>query len=242
MKDKDPKDDLGKFNLFKNIVVLTKKYGKKNVMFSLLIFIIFATMTFLALLIKDIDVNKVLDRYNSNQEQTHQEGIEKRQRADDLIPDILDAVRLNSKADRVMILEFHNGSKNSADLPFFHFTATYESINLNNDTIDEVADQYKNQNTGSYATVLRKIKKNGFIYSADIDLEPKSRVLKKLDKNDIESFYICEIYDRAGVATALLSIASNHSNGLDTVYIDKNIHKITAKLGRLLSGINYQLE
>lgn len=227
-----------KFNLFQNIVVLTKKYGKKNMMFSLLIFIIFATMGFLAYLIKDIDVNKVFDRYNANQEIIHQEGIEKRQQADDLVPDILDAVRLRSKADRVMILEYHNGLKNSADLPFYHFTATYESIDLNNDTIYEVADQYKNQNTGSYASILKQIKKNGYIYSADITSEPKSRVLRKLDKNEIESYYICEIYDSAGVPSALLSIASNKTDGIDKDYIDKNIYKITAKIGRLLTGIN----
>lgn len=121
--EKEKDGFLGRFKIFKNIVELNSKYSKWTILYSVLVLFFVYNI-----IINPLNIDKYIDRYTSKQEDMHLKGIQKRQQADNMIPPILDALRLKSGADRVMLLEFHNGSQNSADLPFYHFSATYERI------------------------------------------------------------------------------------------------------------------
>lgn len=231
MEDKN-KSFFDRFNLFDKIVKLITKHGKVTVMYGVVILLLVYNI-----LLNPIDLNKILERYDAKLEEAHKEGIQKRQRADEEIPTILEALRLKCGADRVMLLEFHNGSKNSADLEFYHFTATYEIINEDNDSIDFVNDQYRNQNTGNYYTLFNKLRKDRYLYSSDLD-EDNSKFVKKMQKNDVQTFYLCAVYDDSNDLIGVLSISSNQNNGLDEGKLNRITPVITHKIANLITGIN----
>lgn len=222
-----------KFNVFKKIVEITSKHGKLTTLFSVVILFFVYNI-----LINPVNVDKYLDRYTDKQEDIHKEGLLKRQQADNLIPSILDVLRFESGADRVMLLEFHNGSQNSADLPFYHFSATYESIDSGNDSIDYINDQYRNQNAGNYNIILQKIKRDRYIYSSDIELDENNKIVRKMEKNDVDSYYICAVYNDSNQVIAILAITSNHINGLDENQLNRITPGITHRISNLISGIN----
>lgn len=233
MEKQDKEDMIGKFNIFKNLVELTSRYGKTTMFFSVVIaFLLYNIFA------NPIKLDKIIDRYIDTQDDIHQKGMLKREQANNAIPNILDKLLFQAGADRVMLLEFHNGGANIVDLPFDHFTATYERVDESKDSIEYIADQYRNQSTGNYIELLQKLKKDRYIYSTDIELEDNSRIIRKMERNEVDSYYICAIYNDGGRVIGILSITSNKINGLDESQLNRITPAITHQLSNLISGIN----
>lgn len=221
-----------KLNFFLQIAEAINKYGKGTVAFSVIILFLV-----LNLIINPINLEKILDKWNTKTEMEHQLGLERRQNADILVPNMLNNLLLKINADRVMLLEFHNSGMNKSNLPFFHFSATYEVIDEYNETIEYVADQYYYQRTGDYSNIIEQLKRVRCIYYDDIQLEQSDKVIKRLLKNNVRSAYISAIYDDSGQLVAIMTITSDTPNKFN----HNELMQITAKpcqqIGHLLTGI-----
>jgi hypothetical protein len=221
-------------NLLNTIVALTKKYGKGTVLFSLMIFL------FYILFIK-IDIVRLMyyKDFTKYENALHEEGLKKRGQADMIIPPLLDNIRIELNANRVILCEFHNGGDNIANLPFKHFSATYESIDCNDTTIHKVANEYYYQRTGDYYDLLNELSKYGYFYSSDISLirntHPELYYIFFRDKD--KSVYITEIN---GIKTpiGMIYIASKKTP-LNLAKINDILQPILQKLSLLLEGISY---
>ena len=83
----------------------------------------------------------------ANEQQTeksiaeHSEQMEVRKEIKPVVDNVLMKVLQSTNADRAFILELHNGSSNTAGLPFVHCTMTYE---VNRDSIENVDEDYQN--------------------------------------------------------------------------------------------------
>lgn len=83
----------------------------------------------------------------ANEEQTeqniaeHSEQMEVRKEIKPMVDNVLMNVLQSTDADRAFILELHNGSSNTAGLPFVHCTMTYE---VNRDSIENIDEDYQN--------------------------------------------------------------------------------------------------
>lgn len=220
-------------NWLEKIVKLTKEYGKGTVLFSIIIFLLYSN--FIKNDISSITNYKDFLRYENKE---HDDGLIKRSNADMIIPPLLDNIRIELNASRVILFEFHNGGDNIANLPFKHFSATYESINDRDTMMHRIADEYYYQRTGDYYNLLNELQKYGYFYVANISLIKNSYpelYYKFLRDKDI-SVYITEIN---GVRTpiGMIYIASNKTP-LNLARINDVIQPILQKLSLLLEGIS----
>ena len=226
-----------KLNFFIQIAEAINKYGKGTVAFSVIILFLV-----LNLIINPINLEKILDKWNTKTEMEHKLGLKKRQNADILIPSILNNLLLKTNADRVMLLEFHNSGMNKSNLPFFHFSATYEVIDEYSEKIEYVADQYYYQRTGDYSNILEKLKKVSSIYYDDIQLEQPDKVVKRLEKNGVRSAYITSVYDDGGQLVGIMTITSDTPDKFNHNELMQLTAKPCQQIGHLLTGITNNIK
>lgn len=85
----------------------------------------------------------IFEKYKEWSDQQHKELLEKRMKNNEKLHLKAEQLLYRINADRVMILELHNGLENNAGLPFSKCSATYEALNIG---VKPVADQYQNVN------------------------------------------------------------------------------------------------
>lgn len=232
--EKESKEFTSRFNVLKSLVELVGKHGKSTVLWALLIFMVYGNIIKDAINPPKKQMEETLDKYSRRAELEHKKGLEMRQNANVLIPGILETILYRTEADRVVILELHNGGVNNHNLPFNHFTATYETVS-DIEIMDYIKDQYQNQYTSSYNYVMGQLYKYGYLYVDDIDNVPVAHWTKKIKKNGVKSAYFYAIYgDKEPVG--ILSITSS-THKLNEVDISRIINPYAQRIGVLLQGI-----
>lgn len=221
-----------KLNFFIQLVETINRYGKGTILFSVIILFLV-----LNLIINPINLEKILDKWDAKIELQHQKGLEKRQNADIIIPNTLNTLLLKTDADRVMLLEFHNSGVNKSNLPFYHFSATYECINEYDSEVEYVADQYYYQRAGDYSNIIEHLKRVNCVYYANIEQEPIDKLFKRLMKNGVKSVYIKSIYDDAGQMIGIMTITSTVEDKFTHSELIKITTKPSQQIGHLLTGI-----
>jgi hypothetical protein len=230
-KNPDSKHSLG------TLVELAGKYGKNTLLYGTMAFLVYVFGIKEIIYPPQRYIKKQLEQIDKNKEEIHIKGIEKRNHADILIPALLDQLRINTNATRVLLFEFHNSTSNVNNLPFHHFTCTYERIDHNDNTLDYISDNFYFQRTGDYGDFLVKLreKQNLFIPSFENE-KAHSRIYLKLMRSYAKSAYFYEI-DGLVLPSAILIIISNYDE-LNEELINRNIAKIVPNIASLLEGIN----
>lgn len=96
----------------------------------------------------DRGIDKVLTEQTDAKEEAHEKGVEKRFANMDAINCELRDIMQKAGADRACVLEMHNGTNNTAGLPFIYCEMTYEQVG---DGIQHVDDEYARINLTRYA-------------------------------------------------------------------------------------------
>lgn len=112
-------------NLVDPLVKLIKNFGLARTIGYI---IILACVVFTAVSLLNIDktVQIAIDKNQQEQIEAHDRAVEKRYENSPKIDQILSEVLYKYGADRVCIVEMHNGTKNVAGLPFIYGEMTYE--------------------------------------------------------------------------------------------------------------------
>ena len=82
-------------------------------------------------------ITKVMEE---NSEELHREHDAKMQQRREIKPYVMDLLKTTleeSKAGRAFVIELHNGSSNTAGLPFVHGSMTYEAVSRDIEPVDE---------------------------------------------------------------------------------------------------------
>ena len=136
------KESLG---FWERLMKFKDKYGYWNLI-KLVLFVAFTiTLLFLA---KNFGENYSFERQkeaisevmDQNTQQLfieHAEQMQIRRNIKPMVTDLLKSTINEMDADRAFVFELHNGSNNTAGLPFIHCTMTYEETARNIDPIDE---------------------------------------------------------------------------------------------------------
>lgn len=82
-------------------------------------------------------INEVLNENNVQQYKEHELKMEQRRNIKPYVIDLLRATIEKMKAGRAFVIELHNGSNNTAGLPFIHASMTYEVVDQGIDPVDE---------------------------------------------------------------------------------------------------------
>ena len=136
------KETLG---FWERLIKFKDKYGYWNLT-KLVLFVAFAIAVLL--LAKNFGENysferqkeamtEVMEQNNQQLFIEHNEQMQIRRDIKPLVSDLLKNTLNEMDADRAFIFELHNGSNNTAGLPFIHCTMTYEETARNIEPIDE---------------------------------------------------------------------------------------------------------
>ena len=174
----------------------------------------------------------VFEQYDAWKERQHTIALEQRLNNNEKLHVTCEKLLYKVQADRVMVLELHNGLENANGLPFSKCSATYEALELN---IQPVADQYQNTNLSlmPFANVLFE---QGYWCG---DVEEIAAIDKglyyKMKANGTEHFAACLI---EGVDKPLAMLFVSYKRTLtethDCAFVRENIRHIALEQALLL--------
>lgn len=189
---------------FAKITGAVKRNGVLISTWAVLLFIVLYTC-----IINPLDINKILDERNTIKENQHKENMEKRLLCDQMIPTILENVRIKFNLDRVCLLEMHNSTQNINNVSFLYFSMIYEEVS---DSVDYVTDNYQYQRTGNFTELFKAMKKCGYVIMNDMDniKDPKyARITKRMVKNGTHSAMFIPIFNQNMRIDAILVLSSS---------------------------------
>jgi len=235
LTDQQVTSESNKFGLFTTIPELVSRYGKTNILFSVIILLLIVN-----LVSNPISFSSIIERWNDKQVIIHKQGIIKRQMADLAIPSILKDILHKVDADRVMLMEFHNSGNNVAGLPFYHFTATYEEIREGVPNLDYVGEQYHNQSTGDYVLLINKMINEGSYFFSDIDNPSnlQSKALKRMRANGTMCGGFYPVYAPEGNICGAIIISSLTANGLSDIQCSSVMSIYSLRFLTILDGVS----
>ena len=191
-------------NAFAKVVGAVKRNGVLISTWSVLLFIILYTF-----IINPININEFIKENHDQMEAQHNENVEKRLLCDQMIPTILENVRIKFDLDRVSLLEMHNSTQNMNNVSFLYFSMIYEEVS---DSVDYVMDNYQYQRTGNFTEMFNAMKRDGYVILNDMDnvKDPKySRITRRMIKNGTHSAMFIPIFNQNMRIDAVLVLSSS---------------------------------
>ena len=180
----------------------------------------------------------IFEKYEEWKDKEHTTALEKRLANNEKLHVSAEKLLYKIGADRVMILELHNGLENSNGLPFSKCSATYEAIDLH---VKPVADQYQNVNL-SLMPFVNEVFHKGYWCGDTDELEAIDKGLYyKMKSNGTEHFACCLI---EGVNEPLAFLFVSFKEPIDSTnhncnIIRENIRHIALEQALLLELSNY---
>lgn len=215
-------------NAFAKVVGAVKRNGVLISTWAVLLFIILYTF-----IINPINVNEILKEKKIEMEKEHSENIDKRLLADQMIPTILENIRLKYNLDRVCLLEMHNSTQNMNGVSFLYLSMIYEEVA---DSLDYITDAYQYQRTGNYSDLFLQMKRDGYVIINDMehceDIRFK-RITKRMVKNGTHSAMFIPITNTNGRIDAVLVLSSANSI-INTREIGARLNKSVAEIKKLI--------
>ena len=191
-------------NAFAKVVSAVKRNGVLISTWAVLLFIILYTF-----IINPININELIKEKNSQMEAQHNENVDKRLLADQVIPTILENIRIKYNLERVCLLEMHNSTQNMNGVSFLYLSMIYEEIS---DSTDYITDAYQYQRTGNYSDLFLQMKRDGYVIINDMehceDIRFK-RITKRMVKNGTHSAMFLPIFNQNMRIDAILVLSSS---------------------------------
>lgn len=190
-------------NAFAKVVGAVKRNGVLISTWAVLLFIILYTFV-----INPININELIKEKHDQMEAQHNENVDKRLLADQMIPMILENVRIKYNLDRVSLLEMHNSTQNINGVSFLYLSMIYEEVA---NSVDYITDSYQYQRTGNFYEMISEMKKDGCVILNDMDniKDPKySRITKRMVKNGTHSAMFMPIFNQNMRIDAVLVLSS----------------------------------
>ena len=139
-----------------------------------------------------------------------------------------------TKADRVLLAEYHNGSSNISGIPFLKWSVTFESFTDNMGF--GVANDYQQQQITLYPFITH-IGEN-YLYRGYVETE-----LKKIDKSyayrllshGIEYIIVSQIVNDRGSKCGMLILEYTDASVIDEYNVKQKLHKASQECAALLT-------
>ena len=107
-------------NWIERIGGMIKKSGLQNIVLTLMVLFLTVVVGYVA-----FNPESIFDKFNEIKEKQHTEAVAKRLNNEPKIREAVINLRSELDADRVYILETHNGGENLSSLPFLYVDLTY---------------------------------------------------------------------------------------------------------------------
>ena len=166
---------------------LQEKFGFFSILKSLFILLITGYVVFFAL-----NPRYLLDKMEQVQTEQHNDAVSRRMSADANIRMIFNRILPTLDADRVWLIELHNGAKNlTTGLPFLYGDMRIEAVS---DGVLNVDEEYTDFSLSKYPFIA-KIFEDGYFYGHIESMrEFDERLYYKFKSNDVNEIALLALY------------------------------------------------
>lgn len=175
-------------------IKLIEKYGLFKIFKALCVIALFVYIMYnganLDSLISKVS-HEVINREHTEKVEAHDRALMVRQSIKPQIDKLLEQVLHKLNADRVFVIEMHNGTNNTSGLPFIYGEMTYEAVA---NGIEHIDDDYTNLNLSRFSFPLF-IEKNHLWQGTMEELEKVDpKIAKRMMSNDATYMAITHIH------------------------------------------------
>lgn len=195
-------------NWMEKVAAFLTKYGIKNLFVSIMILFMTIIVGYYA-----FNPGVIVDKINQVQIDKHNNAVKARLEADPQIRTYLVSLRNEIGADRVYVLETHNGGSNLANLPFLYVDLTYAEPNTSLSWLEE---EYKNLRLSRYPWA-NEIYVNGYWFGPieDIrDVDPE--LYYRLQKENVKYMGMMMMYGKDAMPSGTLGLVFSGDNNCPT--------------------------
>lgn len=219
-------DTTQSIGLLEKVLQICDKYSVLQILKALAVLITVSVVLFIA-----FNPSRIFELYDDYKERQHDEAMKQRTLYAPQIQTALDQLRINTKADRVLFLEYHNGTVSTGGLPFKFASAAFESLS---DNIYPVASQYADVNL-TLLPFASYIHKHSY-HCGNIELlkDIDKSLMYRMMSNDVEHLAITEV---RGVKEPLGILVLTYTHP-----IEHNCDEIRAQMDRTAIDIAVKLE
>lgn len=218
------------------VIKIINKYGLFKVFQALCVIGIFIYLMYNAHnvgeAVKGIVQNE-MELHTERIEQEHSDAIEVRQKIKPQIDAALSEALSKLDADRVFIMELHNGNNNTSGLPFVYGEMTYEQVRGGMTHID---DDYINLNLSRFAFPLYLEKEHIWQGTIEELSTVDDKLAKRLSSNDVTYFAIVHIHGVSNLLGYLGISYCNNKKHKDAKEITVQLTMTTQRLAILLDA------
>lgn len=207
---------------------LQEKFGFFSVLKSLFILLITGYVVFFAL-----NPRYLLDKMEQVQTEQHNDAVSRRMSADANIRMIFNRILPTLDADRVWLIELHNGAKNlTTGLPFLYGDMRIEAVS---DGVLNVDEEYTDFSLSKYPFIA-KIFEDGYFYGHIESMrEFDERLYYKFKSNDVNEMALLALY-QGDKPLGVLGISFCGDKQMDASAVGKTIRKCGVQIATLLSN------
>lgn len=203
-KDEDRRsldvDDGGKvISWYSSIVKLISEHGMWKMLQALGLIVI---SVFFLMFANALNNEEIIEQWLIKNDDVHTEGTNIRNEVSPKVNNVLLKMMYELNADRVCVLEMHNGKENPTSLPFIYCDMTYEHTR---DRIPYVSDEYEDLNMAKFTFPYYLYEHKLFIGSVEEIYSIDKRLAMRLDMNNVK--YVAIIYVRGSSDIGFLMVS-----------------------------------
>lgn len=213
-------------------IKMIDKYGLWKVIRAVILILLFLFgMYYVQVAATRVGSEQANEQFSEKKIIEHEEQMTVRKEIQPQVDKILSDVLLNTGADRAFVIELHNGSSNTAGLPFVHCSMTYEEVREGIECIDE---DYQNLSLSRFDFPQYLHKNKFWIGTAEEFSKVDKKMSVRMETNNV-SFIVISTIETS--TNELGYFGFSYCNGK----IPKDLNRLTAqttssvqKLSRLL--------
>lgn len=211
---------------FERIVMIVDKHGWLKVL-SVFAFVVFVVASLM--FINAIDNQNVIERWIEKKEAEHAIGKDIRQKIDPKVSESLIKILYKMKADRVSILEMHNGKENMTSLPFVYCDMTYEKTV---DGVPYISEEYENLNMSKFSFPDYLYRNKYFVGEISTIYTIDKKLAMRLESNNVNYCGIALI--RTNIDIGFLMVSFMEKPSMEDNEILSNLMYYVQEIGTYL--------
>jgi len=220
------------------IIKIINKYGVFKVFQALCVIGIFVYLMYNAHNVGQAVQNIVrteIENHNEKAEQEHNDALIVRQKIKPKIDSILTDALTIMNADRVFVMEMHNGNNNTSGLPFLYGEMTYEQVR---NGVSHIDDDYLNLNLSRFTFPLYLEHEHLWQGTTEDLSKIDDKLSKRLLSNDVSYLAIIQIHGLSNFIGYFGVSYCNDKTPIDKKQIIAQLTIITQQLSVILDANN----
>ena len=209
------------------LLKLKKDYGLGSILTAVMLLFITTVMGVVA-----FKPSIIVEEVQRIQTEQHQKAVDRRIKADPEIREAISDLRLDLGADRVFIVEAHNGGSNLTNLPFLYVDMTYENVRTGEMLLE---DEYKNLRLQRYS-FCTYMYNNNYFYGSVADIQEIDSIFSyRLQGDGVSYISLLVLYGQYSVIGAV-GVEYTTSPPVDANTMRIAMHKRASQLAILLNN------